>query len=317
MGRPRKKDKQYPPRLHRKGRVFYYVRGGKWTRLSDSYPEALQKWAALEGGSRSDTVGGMLDRFLAEVVPTKAPRTQKDYSRAVANLRRSFGRMGPDEVTPGDIAEYLDTAHQKKRGIQGNREIAVLSTAYSKAIRWRLANHNPCRAVPRNPEAKRQYVPSGREIRKLYRHATPPMRRFIRLSLLTGLRVSDVLKLTDENVTEEGLRVPVGKTGQTILYEWTPSLRKCVPEAVRGAVIQKQRKGGGYTYYGINSLWRRLRARAGIPHVRIHDLRARALTDAHNARGRDYAQTLAAHASGQTTERYIRDRGLVRVRPLR
>ena len=49
MGRKRTRNHNLPPRMHRKGNVYYYVtsRGGKrrWERLSDVYSEALALWA--------------------------------------------------------------------------------------------------------------------------------------------------------------------------------------------------------------------------------------------------------------------------------
>ena len=76
------------------------------------------------------------------------------------------------------------------------------------------------------------------------------------------------------------------------------------------------RRGQPYTTSGFDSNWRRLMRRAGLTFT-FHDLRARALTDAKRLAGRDYAQTLAGHESGDTTERYLRNRDFERVKPLK
>jgi integrase len=65
-------------------------------------------------------------------------------------------------------------------------------------------------------------------------------------------------------------------------------------------------RGLPYTYDGFSTLWQRARKESGIQDARIHDVRAKAITDAEEL-GMD-AQTLAGHASRTTTEGYIRRR---------
>ncbi|WP_325800247.1 site-specific integrase [Acidithiobacillus ferriphilus] len=50
--------------------------------------------------------------------------------------------------------------------------------------------------------------------------------------------------------------------------------------------------------------------------IHFHDIRAKSLTDAKRVAGRDYAQALAGHASGDMTETYIRAREAERITPL-
>src|SRR5579862_8469705 len=71
------------------------------------------------------------ERYKREVVPTLAPRTQKDYARHIAILTKVFGHMHPDELQPRDIGAFLD---QPKGKIQANRKVAVLSAIYAKMV---------------------------------------------------------------------------------------------------------------------------------------------------------------------------------------
>ncbi len=57
-------------------------------------------------------------------------------------------------------------------------------------------------------------------------------------------------------------------------------------------------------------------ARTALEDLHFHDIRAKALTDAKREAGRDYAQALAGHASGEMTEAYVRARDTQIVRPL-
>ncbi|MHB8392020.1 MAG: tyrosine-type recombinase/integrase, partial [Acidobacteriaceae bacterium] len=76
------------------------------------------------------------------------------------------------------------------------------------------------------------------------------------------------------------------------------------------------RDGRPYSVSGWNSAWRRLVKRSGIEDLHFHDVRAKALTDAQREAGRDYAQALAGHKSGDMTEAYVRARTTQKVRPL-
>jgi integrase len=58
---------------------------------------------------------------------------------------------------------------------------------------------------------------------------------------------------------------------------------------------------------GFNSIWRRQKIKAGLEDIHFHDLRAKAVTDAKRLHGRDFAQALAGHASGDMTDAYVRD----------
>jgi len=50
-----------------------------------------------------------------------------------------------------------------------------------------------------------------------------------------------------------------------------------------------------------------VKIKADLPALHFHDLRAKAVTDAKRAHGRDFAQALAGHASCEMTDAYVRD----------
>jgi integrase len=65
-------------------------------------------------------------------------------------------------------------------------------------------------------------------------------------------------------------------------------------------------------------MWNRVQvkwAEQGAERFTFHDIRAKALTDAHN-QGMD-AQAMAGHSSSVMTEHYIKQREFKKVRPLR
>jgi len=74
--------------------------------------------------------------------------------------------------------------------------------------------------------------------------------------------------------------------------------------------------GQRITETGFNSAWRRLRKKTGITGITFHDIRAKALTDAKDKGGIDYAQALGGHANQSMTERYIKGKSVEKIEPL-
>ena len=78
------------------------------------------------------TVAAILDRYEREIVPTLAPRTQKDYARHLVKLRATFGDRIAEELQPRDFGPFLHVDNPTGRGkIQRVRQLAVLSAAFT------------------------------------------------------------------------------------------------------------------------------------------------------------------------------------------
>ncbi len=69
----------------------------------------------------------------------------------------------------------------------------MLSHAYTKAIRWGLADDNPCRQVERNKEKPDDRYITDTEFMAVYRLAPGPVRDAMAIAYITGQRQADVL----------------------------------------------------------------------------------------------------------------------------
>ena len=149
MGRPRTKHKNLPPRMHRRRNAFYYVTRGKWIPLGSDLTVAKRKWAELESKPvplELNTVASVILRYRNEVLPLKAPRTQKDNDKELRLLEEVFGHMSIDTIEPRDVRAYLD--FRKKSPVRANREKALLSHVFNKARGWGYTDKaNPCSGV--------------------------------------------------------------------------------------------------------------------------------------------------------------------------
>lgn len=317
MGRRRQTNLHLPPRLRLKHGAYYYtprIDGKqKWIRLSDNYGEALAKWAEYEGreGANTGLIGGMIDRFMLTELPKYSDKTQDDYRRWCGDLRRVFGDTGLEDVKPHHLTAYLRRATHK---VQANRQISLLSRMFSVAINeWGWLETNPCREVHRNREEHRARYITDAELAQLRKHASEQMRAVLELAYLTAARKGDLLKLMVNDDHQDGLHVRQQKTGKYQIFTWTPALRAAFDTAKRARPCQSSlylfctKRGAPHSVSGFNSMWRRLKTRAGLPDLHFHDLRAKSVTDAKNRYGRDFAQALAGHASGEMTERYVRE----------
>ncbi len=323
MGRRRKHRLDLPQRVYfHHGSYFFVPCEGPKVNLGKDFAQAMARWAEIVGRpERMSTLGDIMDRYMREVAPHKAPSTYKKNIGEIRKLRTVFGHMRPEDVTPPDIYAYMDA---RKAPVRANREKALLSHVFQYAIRWGAVKDNPCRRVSRNLEKPRNRYVSDDEL-ELFLSVCPPfVQAYVGLKRLTGLRCGDMLSIKLSDLTDEGLVVTQGKTGTRLLYEWTRELRAAIdevlrlPRPVRGLNLFCTRRGQPYTADGFRSIWQRAMEKAvATGHERFteHDLRAKVITDARNL-GQD-AQRLAGHKTSAMTDRYVKVRQLERVTPLR
>lgn len=308
MGRRRKHRKDLPERVyHRHGTYYFVDAAGKWHRLAKTFQDAMVAYAGLNS-TRGPlaTLGKIMDKYQAEILPTKALRTQRGYLADMRPLRAAFGQMRPGDLTPTDIYAYMD----ERPRVAANREKSLLSTVYNHAIRWGAASENPCRLVTRNTERPRDRYVTDDEFWAVYDMAAPIIQSAMMLSVLTGLRLGDLLRLRLSDCRDDGIVVHTAKTGKSLLFAWTPELEAAVKAAraverrAAGLYVIATRTGQRYTPSGFASLWQRLMrsyAASGGERFQFRDLRAKAASDHPDGR-------LLGHMSEATLHRHYRRR---------
>ena len=253
-------------------------------------------------------------RFLDEYVPTHCkPSTQAEYRRSVKLfVDPVIGELSVREVQRKDVAALHHSLRDKP--YQANRTLGVLSKMFSLAEvwGWRPDGSNPCRHVKRYREHQRERFLSPEETARLgevLREAEDEMPSAVaafRLLLLTGCRMSEVRDLRWECVKGDCIELPDAKTGGRVV-PLGPEARAVLAALPRDPdnpwVIVGKLPGSHLT--DLQRPWRRIRARAGLDDVRIHDLRhsfasrALALGESLTMIGK-----LLGHTHVQTTARY-------------
>ena len=319
--------------------------GKKTFRLGKSLSEAYRTWASrIEWESKAENIGKLLDRYLMEVVPTKAPKNQTSNTIWIKQLKTVFGELPLNSLKPTHVYQYVD-----KRSVNGHlvggktaahREIEVLSHAYTKAVEWGYIDRHPFKAEVRleGESPRDRYVEDWEIIECLKlksrqkKGSVKAIQAYIRLKIMTGMSRSDMLRLTSANIKDDGIHIQRHKTakstGKRTIYEWSPELRSIIEmvKAVRPALspfLFCNRKGQGYIVeetgesHGWDSMWQRFIARV-LKDTKVevrfteHDLRAKCASDATTL---EHARALLSHADARTTEAIYR-RKPERVKPL-
>lgn len=246
------------------------------------------------------------------------PVTAREYRRSLDKLiLPKLGRMVITDVTRAQIAKFHhDLRH---RPYQANRCLAILSKMFNLAELWglRVDGSNPCRLIPKYPEKQRERFLSLAEIKHLgdvlndmeqEGHEMPSAILAIRLLLYTGCRLNEIMTLQWDFVDLETrtLKLPDSKTGAKTVFlgrsacellEKAPRL-PANPWVITGLIP-------GQRLTDLQPFWQRVRAQAGLPEVRIHDLRhtfaSTAIAAGHSL---PIIGKLLGHTQVQTTARY-------------
>ncbi|WP_017941677.1 tyrosine-type recombinase/integrase [Thioalkalivibrio sp. ALE6] len=315
--RPRKNNRHLPPCVYEKHGAFWYVKKGKWTRLGNDLHAALVEYARLSAAQGSG-MPALIDRAWPEITRDLKPSTVKQYRYAADELKRVLVEFEPGQVTPRVVAEIRQ--HYAATPNMANRIISFLRNVMHYAVENQIIEANPCVGVRRLKEKRRDRYLTDAEYRAIRAAGSDNLRPIIDICYLTGQRINDILGIRLADITDEGIRFTQQKTGARLLIEMTDDLRAAINEAkalrrsVRGLTLFCTMRGGRrYSYATVRDMWHTACQRAGVDDAHLHDLRAKAITDAKN-QGLD-PQALSGHTTEAMTNRYIRARDTVRAKP--
>lgn len=301
MGRRRKRGKGLPSRVVISRGWYFYIHPTEktasgspaWKKLAreGDVSGMYRQLAQVQAGDAAGTMGALFKKYRAEILPTKAPKTQKMQGKELDRLEAVFGRMDPDGIEPSMIVQYLT---ERGAPVAANREVALLSHIFTKGIRWQLAGKNPClrSLVERNEEKPRRHKIADSDLMRAWLLARPWMRALMALGYVTGQRQGDLARIRETDFTARGLCVLQGKTGTELLLEWTPNLRAVKTYCLRVRAEQKVRqlkgwlicnsRGGQLTAQTIKREWKRVMAALqaeGGARFQFRDIRPRSATD--------------------------------------
>jgi integrase len=261
--------------------------------VEDAREDARQVLAAAKRGEdpalprrgvHGLTVAELATRYLQEHGPKLKPETIRTHTFALNTyILPALGKRLCTEVTHTDIS----LLHHEMGNTPplANRTAAVLSHLFTMAERWGLRPRqtNPVYGLVRYKEKRRERFLTDAELFRLERvlegavqarGLSPEAITAIRLLLETGCRVNEILRLAwqDVDMTERVLRLRDSKTGPRTVYLslQAQAILRAIPH-LSPWVLPGMRPGDHIR--AIYHPWNQVRHAAGIPDVRLHDLR--------------------------------------------
>ena len=209
------------------------------------------------------------------------PATRKTYRWLLdARLLPAFGQKQLDRITPAEVRRRFDVWSRTAPG-NANSALKLLRQIFNFAVARGHLDTNPARDVRPNRRSRMTRFLSSEEIARLHRtldgcsgEDSKAQADIIRLLLLTGCRRNEIVRLRWSEVRDDTLLLALSKTGP----------RK-VPLNMRARRILERQPRGESPFvfpspldpsrpHGQNlGLWYRIRRKAGIEDVRLHDLR--------------------------------------------
>ena len=257
------------------------------------------------------------------------PRTIRDYTKMMEqNVLPEFGSMRPNSFKPTHAAQYIRAQRLAGRPVRGNREMSCLGSVFAYGMSVGACESNPCKGVRRNKERARTRSVSIGEVNTLLELAEGKGRGLLMVSLiavtvaLTGRRRGEILGLTTDCLTEEGIEVVDTKTRRygerRYLVRWSPMLRRVIQQATQlrpgTPYVFPTRFSNPYTDSSFRREWAammKLYEKATGDRFRAHDLRA--LYVSHML---DRGQNPNTHRSEATMHRVYDRRRVIDVEPL-
>lgn len=264
-------------------------------------------------------VAELFDRYFAEhaELKKKANTVAKDRRWVTRCILPALGKFKVRDVSRADVAAL----HHAMRATPyaANRVFEILRKAFNLAEAWGLRpdGTNPCRHVEKYKEAKRERLLTPDELARLGQalddierevSELPSVTSLVRLLVLTGCRLGEIQNLRWEQVDLEAgaLRLADSKTGAKVvpLGEAALELLTSLPRPPFGGYVCPGIKENS-PLVGIHRAWYRIRERADLPDLRLHDLRhGWASLAASSGLSLPIIGAVLGHAQPGTTARY-------------
>lgn len=234
-----------------------------------------------EAQRKEPTFGDLADAYMERHAKSHKRSWKRDAQMIDGYLSKWKTRRLSD-VSLDDVARLHDRLGKENGRYAANRTLALLRSMFNLGRHWRLyLGPNPTGGIKMFREEKRERFLSPDELKRVNEAlAEEPheyWRAYFPLSLLLGTRRSELLsaRWADIDLEQRTWRLPMTKAGRSHLLPLpTPAV-----EILRSLSSRDKSQwvfpGSGLTGHLAEpkKAWQRIRERAGIHDVRIHDLR--------------------------------------------
>jgi integrase len=270
------------------------------------------------------TVAAALDRYQREVSPTKKASTQQRETSRFATLRDFFGAYSLAAVTPDLVGRFRD--QRLAEGLASNTvrlDLALLGHLYVTAIReWSIGlTYNPVQMIRKpSPGAARDRRLSADEQEQLAaavaEHSNPMLRWIVTIAVESGMRSSEIVTLTRDQVDlrRRVVRLSETKNGSPRTVPLTVKAADALRDALANPIrpintdlvfFGEPGADGKRRPYVFNRVWQRIVKKLELSNFRFHDLRHEAVSRLVEAGFSDQeVAAISGHKSMQMLKRY-------------
>ncbi len=231
--------------------------------------------------------------------PKNRARTVESNQRYMdRHIISGLGNLKVREVTRSDVSGLI--TQMKNTPVTANRVLSCLRKMFNMAEIWGFRDDgtNPCRHIPKYPESGKTRLITDDEMVRLFGYLKqadeeglehPFLTLGIRLQFAFAARVSEIISLKWGWVDLVNRRIvwPDSKTGE-ISKPMSEDVFVLLSNAARlgdspyvvPSIFKPERPMSQNTYF---KGWKRILARAEIPHIGTHGIRHRATTEVANS----------------------------------
>lgn len=301
-------------------------------------PQAVK----VETRTKSGTIKELFERYFVEGridKPLKRESSWKvDRTNYTRHIEPLIGKRIARELTLSDLSQWqaqvaagktsldVKTRKQGRAIVTGGtgaaaRSMRTLSAMMSWAVRHEILDQNPCGKIQKYRDEQRERALTEDEATRLWTMIAEAEKAWViakdfadifRLIMLTGARRTEIVALRWSEVDFDRARLvlPPVRTKMGALNR----SRYIVLSAPALDILQKVKRRGEHVFpssvgdkplVGVNRAWEKVRTLAGIPDVRLHDLRHSFATFAvENGASLFQVGRALGHAKSVSTERY-------------
>ena len=224
-------------------------------------------------------------KYIEEISVLKKCYRDERYT-ILGLLKEAWSSYPINKIKPATINKYKDTLAKRVSGGTINRRLDVISSMFTTFKKeWGFPVDNPVLAIRRPKRAApRDRRFSEAELNLLLRgnHTTPELRSIINIALLTGMRLSEILRIDVRNIEGNTLSIPVAKTKPRVI-----PLTKDAAAEIKNADLPFR-----LSKYALDKKFRRLCKKYKIKDAHFHDLRHQALTNFMKDKGLNVPETM-------------------------
>ncbi|MDL2283867.1 site-specific integrase [Oxalobacter sp. OttesenSCG-928-P03] len=293
-----------------------------WARSTED--EMVRGTFILRTQSERITFSKAINRYLAEISPTKKPQTQKSEQVSARHLTSFFGKYSLAAISSELVAAYRDK--RIADGLANNTiriELALLSHLYTTAIReWGMGlTVNPVSNIRKpSPGAGRNRRLAIHEQEKLLAavdaHSNPMLGWIVRIAIETGMRQSEItgIRCSQVDLERRLARLADTKNNTSRIVPLTRAATDVFKIAIANPTRPAETdlvffgepgRDGKRRPYEFKKAWGDIKKNLGIEDLRFHDLRHEAVSRLVEAGLSDQeVASISGHKSMQMLRRY-------------